>query len=145
MEVKPSKQLGATAVNWSLRLVCLHMRGIPRALGCSAYLSVWPEVGALCVERLAVFVPSLPTPLLSTVYQCDGSLSYQGRWGSCPSCQVLPAISAVSILELVANSGSSRMSRAPNLHRLSWSDEVVYMTSSPQSMVFKLFSLPMCV
>ena len=32
------------------------MRGIPRALGCSAYLSVWREVGALCVERLAVFV-----------------------------------------------------------------------------------------
>ena len=55
-------------------------------------------------------------------------------------CQVLPAISEVSILELVANSGSSRMSRAPNLHRLSWSDEVVYMTPSPQSMVFKLFS-----
>ena len=32
------------------------MRGIPCALGCSAYLSVWREVGALCVERLAVFV-----------------------------------------------------------------------------------------
>ena len=26
-------------------LVCLHMCGIPRALGCSAYLSVWQEVG----------------------------------------------------------------------------------------------------
>ena len=38
---------------------CIH--GIPRALGCSAYLSVWQEVGVLCVERLAVFVPSLPT------------------------------------------------------------------------------------
>ena len=33
-------------------------------------------------------------------------------------CQVWPAISAVSILELVTNSGSSRMSRAPNLHSL---------------------------
>ena len=31
-------------------------------------------------------------------------------------CQVLPAISAVSILELVANSGGSKMSWAPNLH-----------------------------
>ena len=31
-------------------------------------------------------------------------------------CQVLPAISAVSILELAANSGGFRMSWAPNLH-----------------------------
>ena len=65
------------------------------------------------------FVPSLPHPLLSTVYQCDGCLSYLGRGGLWLGCQVLPAISAISILELVANSGSSRMSRAPNLHSLS--------------------------
>ena len=78
------------------------------------------------MEHLAVFVPSLPHSLLSTVYQCDGCLSYQGRGGSWLGCQVLPAISAVSILELAANSGSSRMSRAPNLHRLSECDEVVY-------------------
>ena len=77
------------------------------------------EVGALCVERLAVFVPSLPHPLLSTVYQCDGCLSYIGRGGSWLGCQVLPAISVVSILELVANGSSSRMSRATNLHSLS--------------------------
>ena len=32
------------------------MRGIPRAFGRSAYLSVWREEGALCVERLAVFL-----------------------------------------------------------------------------------------
>ena len=31
--------------------------------------------------------------------------------------QVLPGIGAVSILELAANSGSSRMFRAPNLQR----------------------------
>ena len=62
IDVKPSKQLGATAVNWSVGLVCLRMGGIPRALGCSANLSVWLEVGALCVEHLAVFVPSLPYP-----------------------------------------------------------------------------------
>ena len=31
------------------------MRGIPRAFGRSAYLLVWREEGALCVERLAVF------------------------------------------------------------------------------------------
>ena len=90
------------------------MRGRPRALDPSAYLSVWREV------------PSLPHCLLSTVYQCDGCLSYLGSGGSWLGCQVLPAISAVSILELAANSGSSRMSQAPNLH--SESDEVVYET-----------------
>ena len=68
------------------------------------------------MERLAVFVPSLP-PLLSTVYQCDRCLSSSGRGGSWLGCQVLPAIDAVSILELAANSGSSRMSQALNLHR----------------------------
>ena len=94
------------------------MHGIPRAPGRRAYSSVGREVRAVCVERLAVFVPSLPHPLLSTVYQCDGCLSYLGRGGSWLGCQVWPAISAVSILELVANSGSSRMSRAPNLHSL---------------------------
>ena len=95
------------------------MHGILRALGRRDYLSVGREVGALWVEHLAVFVPSLPHPLLSTVYQCDGCLSYLGCQGSWFGCQVLPNISAVSILELVANSGSSRMSRAPNLHGLS--------------------------
>ena len=94
------------------------MHGIPHAPGCRAYSSVGREVGAVCVERLAVFVPSLPHTLLSTVYQCDGCLSYLGRGGLWLGCQVLPAISAVSILELVANSGSSRMSQAPNLHSL---------------------------
>ena len=61
---------------------------------------------------------SLPPPsLLSTVYQCDGCLSSHGCGGSWLGCQVLPAIGAVSILELAANSGSSRMSQAPNFHR----------------------------
>ena len=96
------------------------MHGIPCALGRKAYLSVGREVGALCVERLAVFVPSLPYPLLSTVYQCDGCPSYLGHGGSWLGCQVLPAVSAVSILELVGNSGSSRMSQAHNLHTLSF-------------------------
>jgi len=94
-------------------LVCLCLHGIPHALGCRACLSVRREVGALCVERLAVLFPPFPTPLLSTVHQCDGCLSYLGRGGSWLGCQVLPAISAVFILELAANSGSSRMSRAP--------------------------------
>ena len=100
-------------------LLCLRMHGIPRALGCRAYLSVGREVGALSVERLAAIVPSLPHPWLSTVYQCDGCLSYLGCGGSWLGCQDLPAVSAVSILELAANSGSSRMSRAPNLQSLS--------------------------
>ena len=49
-----------TAANWSAVLVYLRMHGIPHALGWSTYLSVWREVGTLCMERLAVFVPSLP-------------------------------------------------------------------------------------
>ena len=61
------KQLGASAVYWSMGLVCLHMSGIPRALGCSTYLSVWREVGALCAERLGVFVPTLCFPLCISV------------------------------------------------------------------------------
>ena len=103
--------------NWSVVLVYLRMRGIPYALGWSAYLSVWREVGALCFEHLAVFCSLPPPSLLSTVYQCDGCLSSRGHGGSWLGCQVLPAIGAVSILELATNSGSSRMSRAPNLHR----------------------------
>ena len=58
-----------------------------------------------------------PHPLLSTVYQCDGCLFFSGAWGLMAGLSGLPAISAVSILELAANSGSSRMFRAPNLQR----------------------------
>ena len=54
-EVSPSKQRGVPLANWSVVLVYSRMCGIPRALGCSTYLSVWREVGALCVERLVVF------------------------------------------------------------------------------------------
>ena len=32
----------------------------------------------MCGAKLAVFVPSLPHPLLSTVCQCDGCLSNKG-------------------------------------------------------------------
>ena len=91
------------------------MRQIPRGWGYRAYVSLWGGEGALCVEHGAVFhIPS--PPLFSTVYQCDGCLSSPGCGGSWLGCQVLPAISAVSILELAANSGSSRISQAPNLH-----------------------------
>ena len=106
-----------TAANLSVVLVYLHIHGIPHALGCRAYLLVWWKVGALCVEHSAVFVPCLPHPLLSTMSQCDRCQSSRGRGGSWLGCHVLPAIGAVSNLELAASSGSSRMSRAPNLHR----------------------------
>ena len=62
------------------------------------------------------FFPFLLHPLLSSVYQYDGYLSSRCHGGSWLGYQILPAIGAVSILELAANSGSSRMSQAPNLH-----------------------------
>ena len=62
------------------------------------------------------FSPPFPPPLFSTVYQCDGYLSSWGHRGLWLGCQILPAIGAVSILELAANSGSAGMFRAPNLH-----------------------------
>ena len=70
------------------------------------------------MERLAVFPLSPPPPpLLSTFYQCDGCLSSLLPGGSFLGSHVLPAkLGAVSILELVANSGSSRVFRAPNFH-----------------------------
>ena len=125
------------------------MRGIPRALGCIAYLSVWREVGALCgafsgflffifiiffiflfiylffffyLFYLFLFIFyflffSLPTLCFPLCISVTGAHSSRGRGGSWLGCQVLPAIGAVSILELAANSGSSRMFRAPNLQR----------------------------
>ena len=39
-----------------------------------------------------------------------------GCGGSWLGCQVFPAMGTISILELAANSGSSRTSKAPNLH-----------------------------
>ena len=98
-----------------MALLCYRMRQIPRALGCRGYLSVWRKEGASCVEHLAAFPPTLFS-VLSTVHGCDGFLSSRGRWDSWLGCQVLPAIGQVSILEVAANSGSSRISQAPNLH-----------------------------
>ena len=50
--------------------------------------------------------------LFSVTSTCFPFLS-RGSW---LGCQVLPAMGAVSILELAANSGSSWMSQAPNLY-----------------------------
>jgi len=86
------------------------MGAIPLALGGSTYLSVWWEEGALCVERLADFVPSRPHPLLSTVCQCDGCLSSWGvgahgwvirfcqPWVQSPSWSLLPIVEATGCL-----------------------------------------------
>ena len=106
------------------------MRGIPCDLGCRTYFSVWWEVGALSVERLAVFVPSLPTLCFPLCISVMGACFFLGAWGSWLGCQVLPAIGAVSILELAANSGSSRMSWAPNLQRAK--KLVIHITRDPK-------------
>ena len=75
------------------------MCGIPLALGGSAHLSMCREDGALCEERFTVLVPSSVT-----------GVSSWGRGGSWLGCQVLLAISVVSILELASNSGNFGMS-----------------------------------
>ena len=62
------------------------------------------------------FSPSFPHPSIFHSFQCKGCLASWGWGGSWLGCQVLPAIGAVSILELVTNSGGSTMSQAPNLH-----------------------------
>ena len=84
----------------SVVLLNLRTRQIPHAFSC--YLLVWQDAGALYEECLA---PPLLLPLFISM-----------AWGSWQGYQVLPAISAVSILELAADRGSSRMSKAPNLH-----------------------------
>ena len=101
----------------SVVLVYLRMHGISHVLGCSTYLSVWWEEGALCVEHLVVFLfppfPILCSPLcISVMGACLPGWGLMAGHGY----QVLPAIGAVSMLELAAYSGGSRMSWAPNLH-----------------------------
>ena len=103
-----SKQLRATAVN-----CCQWFCYICACLGLqSLFIGVAGRRSILC-GQLSGF--PFPSPL-STVDQCDGCLCSLLRWGSRLGCQVLLAMGAVSILELAANSGSSRMSRAPILH-----------------------------
>ena len=50
-------------------------------------------------------------PVLSTVYYCGRCQSSQGHGVHWLGCQVLPAVGAVSILVLAANSESSRTSQ----------------------------------
>ena len=86
----------------------------PDMLSCRAYVLVWQEEEALCVERLGPSSPHVP----STDYQCDRCLSSQGCGVSWLGCQVLPAVSVVFILVLAANIGSTRMCEASNLKYL---------------------------
>ena len=60
------------------------------------------------------FTPLFYFPLLISV--TGACLQGVGAHGSWLGCQVLPTIDAVSILELAANTGNSRMSQAPSLH-----------------------------
>lgn len=90
------------------------MCGFPCPLGCRAYLLEWQEEGAFCVECI-VFLPSPPYfPLcISVTGACllggVGAYIWLG-------CRVLPAIGTVSVLELAANSGSSRISQSQILN-----------------------------
>ena len=97
-------------------LVYLRRHQIPPALSWRAYSSVWRQEGALCVA-LSGFLPLLLRLLPVSTFHClSVCMSSQGCGGPWLSFQILPAISAVSILELPANSGSSRMSQTPRLH-----------------------------
>ena len=61
--------------------------------------------------------PGSSPPILFPLFQqCDRCLFLLLRWGSWLGDQDLPAMGAVFILELAANSGSSWISQAPNLH-----------------------------
>ena len=84
----PGKQLGVTTASCSVVLIYLPTLRIPRALGCNTYSSLWLS---FMLSVSAVFVPFLPYPLLSTVYQCDGCPSPQWCGGLWLAGQVLPA------------------------------------------------------
>ena len=60
-KVSPSKELGASPVNWSVGLVCLHMHGIPRSLGCSVLFISGAGSRSIMFEALSGFC-SLPSP-----------------------------------------------------------------------------------
>ena len=96
----------------SVVLLYLFVHQIPHDLGCRAYLSVWQEEGAFCMEHLAI--PADPSTLhfISVMGNCLlGGLGVHG-W-----VVRFSATGAVSILELAANGGGSRISQAPTLHQ----------------------------
>ena len=87
----------------------------------NGFMSICPRIGFLmfwvleltyqCGGKKENFDWSVPPPLLlSTVYQCDGYLYSRESGAHSWLCKVWPTISAVSIFEHVAKSGSIRMS-----------------------------------
>ena len=71
-----------------------------------------------------------PPPFCFPLCICARCLSSWGRGGLWLGSQVLPAIGAVSILELAVKSGSSRMSLAPNLHIVTQFFNVIQQSQS---------------
>ena len=85
------------------------------------YLTTRSDCGRLSVVLFYLCMRRNPYSLgCRTLYfppfSLAGACVLSGRGGSSLVYQVLPAIGAVSILELAANSGRSRMSQASNLH-----------------------------
>ena len=84
---------------------------------CSSFVGVLVRVFHERGNSLKAVSPSLSLPFFPLFYQCDRCLFFLlPRGGSWLGCLDLPAMGAVSIQELAANSGSSWMSQAPNLH-----------------------------
>ena len=115
----------------SVVLVYLRMRQIPHALGRRACIYWCDRKKKHCVLGIQQFF-NPPQHLLSTIYKCDGCLSSREHG-------VLPAIGAVYILELAANSRSQRMFQASNLHNY-YSDPVVITLENILSIISSLFS-----
>ena len=112
MKFNQVNKLGLTGKIIVSGLLYLRVHHILCALGLRAYLLVWREEGEFFYEAFSVF-PSLYFTLFFGVM---GACLIRRHGGSRLACQVLPAIGAVSILELATSSGSFRMSDAPNLH-----------------------------
>ena len=79
-------------------------------LSVSIFLSVWTpwRLSPLPCPSLSFFLP-----FISVTGACFFLLTHGGLWLGCLD---LPAMGMVYIQELATNSGSSRMSQAPNLH-----------------------------
>ena len=121
--IERTKLIGVTAAKNCCQWFCYICT-------CSGFLVLWVvEFIYRCGRKKVHFVwsiwqffPSLLCFLLSNsvMHAClIWGMAGANAWCvgcSWLGCQVLPAITAVFILVLAANSGSSRMSQAPNLH-----------------------------
>jgi len=106
---------GKTVANYYCCQCCLY------TCACLRFLVLWVVQlihrcggkGILFCAFIAVPSPFNFPQFISVMAACLLGVVGAGSW---LGHQILPAIRAVSILELSANSGSSRMSQAPNLH-----------------------------